>query len=391
MNSFTNIFCVRRLLICILSFLFVFVFLSRPATPGSFDKENAVSQQTHKEAKNSRNISGSKENTLENELELFRKGRMKSWEAYKRDIEDKWEQYYVSTKKEWVDYGPQKDIRSKVDFEKGILIIETIVNEGDRVSENKVEEKIKGQLKRILSKKDLGEQAILQNQVSDSKGKVVTQESIKKFVEDEVVLRIKKAPAPYYSKDGTKRRKFSVQVKMVPEHIRIRAEKYLPIVRKNASRFNLNPQLVLAIIHTESYFNPLAVSSCDAIGIMQIIPKYAGIEVFKKIFKDEKEPSREYLFNPKNNIVVGCAYLNLLHFEHFRDVNEKVKNRYVTICGYNAGPTSIRNRVLKKYPVSQMSASQLYNVLRKKTPKETQQYIERVVKRMPIYDPYFKI
>ena len=200
---------------------------------------------------------------------------------------------------------------------------------------------------------------------------------------------VKPAPQPYKSRDGVERRRYSLSLNLVPNHVLIRAQKYLPFVKKNAKRFNIKPQLILAVMHTESYFNPEAVSGCDAVGIMQIIPKYAGREAYRAIYGEDRILAWEYLKVPENNIELGSKYLSLLRYNHFKDVRGDVKNRYVSICGYNWGPTAMRKKIVNRYSISQMSDSQVYALLRQKTPEETRNYIKRVTERMPIYDPFF--
>jgi membrane-bound lytic murein transglycosylase C len=142
-------------------------------------------------------------------------------------------------------------------------------------------------------------------------------------------------------------------------------------------------------MHTESYFNPQAISGSNAIGIMQLIPKYAGREAYQAIYGQDRLITWDYLFVPENNIELGSKYLSLLKNNHFRDIQDDTKNRYVAICGYNWGPTSMRRKIVDRYPISQMSDAQVYSLLRQKTPDETRNYIKRVTERMSIYDPYF--
>jgi membrane-bound lytic murein transglycosylase C len=70
-------------------------------------------------------------------------------------------------------------------------------------------------------------------------------------------------------------------------------------------------------MHTEAYFNPQAISGSNAIGIMQIIPKYAGREAYRAIYGHDKVISWDYLFDPENNIERGSAYLSLLKYNHY--------------------------------------------------------------------------
>jgi membrane-bound lytic murein transglycosylase C len=317
------------------------------------------------------------------------KEQEEKWNRLKIEVERKWQEFDHSTPKNWVGYSTDKDVRSHVDFEEGKILLEAVLPENDPEAEKKVMSKIRKQIEKMLCEKDLNDHKILNGQLVTSKGDKVESKNLEKYLKKEVLPKIKPDPKPFDSRDGVKRRKYTVSMGMVPEHIRIRADKYLPTVEKNARRFNLKPQLVMAIIQTESYFNPMAVSSRNAIGIMQIIPEYAGREAYKALYGEDKVLSWEYLFVPENNIEMGCVYLSLLKHGHFRDVQGDMKNIYVSICGYNWGPTSMRKKIVDKYPISEMNDNQVYALLRQQTPEETQTYIKRVTQRMPLYDPFF--
>ncbi len=43
-------------------------------------------------------------------------------------------------------------------------------------------------------------------------------------------------------------------------------------VHREAARHNLQPELVLAVMHTESLFDPFAISHAGALGLMQVMP-----------------------------------------------------------------------------------------------------------------------
>ncbi len=305
------------------------------------------------------------------------------------EIERKWQEYIGSTKKDWIDYDPDKDTRSRVDFKTGQIVFETVIPVSDPDASAKARYKIEKQAERVLRRTDMYNSRVLDGQIVDRKGAKVNLSTIQEYIRKDVLPEIRLAPKPFYSRDGVKRRVYRVKISLVSDNIRIRAAKYLPIVEKNAKRFNLTPQLVLSIIHTESYFNPFAVSPCDAVGIMQIIPRYAGREAYRAIYGKDTVLSRGYLFNPEKNIELGCAYLYLLKNKHFKDVQGVLKNRYVAICGYNWGPTYLRRKIVDQYQISQMSDAQVYQLLRQKTPRETSNYIKRVTERMPIYDYFF--
>jgi membrane-bound lytic murein transglycosylase C len=326
---------------------------------------------------------------IDKKWDALKREQEEKWERMKAEVEQKWQEYTGSTRKDWVDYNPDKDTRSRTDFKKGQVIFETVIPVDDPEALENARRKIKKQAERVFNRKDMFNRRVLDGQVVNRQGEKVDLSNLNNYIRKDVLPEINFAPQPFQSRDGVKRRRYSVKINLVPDNIRIRARRYLPIVEKNAKRFYLKPQLVLSIIHTESYFNPFAVSSCDAVGIMQIIPRYAGREAYQALYGKDTLISRGYLFNPENNIELGCAYLYLLKNKHFKDVPGVLKNRYVSICGYNWGPTYLRKKIVDKYPISQMSDRQVYFLLRQKTPRETSNYIKRVTERMPIYDHFF--
>ena len=107
-------------------------------------------------------------------------------------------------------------------------------------------------------------------------------------------------------------------------------ERILQFVRDNAQRFDLDPVMLLAVIHVESRFDPGAVSSKGAMGLMQIRPTTArevagslGIEL----------SADEQLFDPELNILLGSCYLRYL-VDRFDD-------HHIALSAYNAGPTRV--------------------------------------------------
>lgn len=71
-------------------------------------------------------------------------------------------------------------------------------------------------------------------------------------------------------------------------------------VRYEAQKVDLPPELVLAVIHTESTFDPEAVSSAGALGLMQIMP------FWKFIIGDKQDD----LMDLHTNIRYGVTILN---------------------------------------------------------------------------------
>ena len=76
--------------------------------------------------------------------------------------------------------------------------------------------------------------------------------------------------------------------------------KLLKVVHREANRVGLQPELVLAVIHTESTFNRFAVSSVGAQGLMQIMPFWR-----KELGRDD-----DNLIELETNIRYGTTILS---------------------------------------------------------------------------------
>jgi len=328
-------------------------------------------------------------NSLESEWDAFDTAQFKEWERYKYTVEQKWQNFVSSTKKTWVEYDENLDTRSSVDFENGTIEIEAVLEDDDKGSVETAKKKIVDQIKSIFNKAVNGDEPVLKDQVHDKNGKPVAEDDVDEFVTKEITSQIKPDLQSYKSRDGEQRLRYSVTIKMVPEHIDIRARKYVQMVELNAKRFNLDPKLLMAVIHTESYFNPMAKSTAGAYGLMQVIPRFAGREAYQYIYETDWIIQPDYLYSPGINIELGAAYLYILQNRYFKDINDDEKRLYVSICAYNWGPTAMRKKILDKNHISQMTAVQVYALLQKNTPEETRNYLKRVSQRMEIYQAYF--
>lgn len=71
----------------------------------------------------------------------------------------------------------------------------------------------------------------------------------------------------------------------------------LKTAHQEATRANLPPEMVLAVIDIESAFNPYAVSSAGAQGLMQVMPFW------------REELGRRRLVDIRDNLIMGCTIL----------------------------------------------------------------------------------
>ncbi len=186
---------------------------------------------------------------------------------------------------------------------------------------------------------------------------------------------------------GSKQANF-VKFSMVSNFSSKQAEKYRPLVEKYAKTYDISPSLVFAIMRTESNFNPFAVSSAPAYGLMQLVPSSGGRDAYKRAKGANEMPSKQYLFNAENNIELGVAYLNVLAFDELDEVSDPVSREYCVISAYNTGPGNVlrtfggssKNRDGALDEINRMAAPAVYDQLRAKLPyAETRQYLQKVV------------
>ena len=162
---------------------------------------------------------------MEKQWAKMEKEQAEAWARFKADVERKWQDFAHSTKKDWVDYNPEKDSRSKVDFENGKIVLEAVVSADDPKAVIKAKQKIARQIKKILKQTDVAKKRILQDQLVTSQGNKVNFTNLNNYINKEILPGLMPAPQTFRATDGVERRQYSVSVDLVPDHIRRRAEK----------------------------------------------------------------------------------------------------------------------------------------------------------------------
>jgi len=114
----------------------------------------------------------------------------------------------------------------------------------------------------------------------------------------------------------------------------------LKAVHREAIRAQLDPQLVLALIQTESDFNRFAVSKVGARGLMQIMPFWIN----------EIGHQQDNLFDIDTNLRYGCAILKI----YLDRENNKVPQALARYYGAKNGkvyPNKVLTRLRKNWYV----------------------------------------
>lgn len=186
-------------------------------------------------------------------------------------------------------------------------------------------------------------------------------------------------------------RLYRVEIPMERNRNKVAAKGWMPWVSAASHQFDLPESLILGIIETESAFNPFAVSHANAYGLMQVVSRTAGADVFQKIYRRDDRPSRQYLFNAKNNIMVGSGYLSILRDRYLKDVQHPTSQLYCIISAYNSGTGNVlkafdSNRKRAMQRINELSPEDVLWRLRKKHPSaEARRYVEKVLANQKKY------
>jgi len=291
--------------------------------------------------------------------------------------------------KVYVKYTQNYLARASVDFDRGVITIETLDSKDPKKS-------LKNAIATTLLTPDdpravdlysaktikLGETPFLYGEVKDHEGRDIrwswrAERFAGYLVKNSLQLR-------KINRSGQEKQVRYTTISMVKDHHQVRAHKYKQHVERFAKEFSVSKNLVYAIMKTESDFNPYAVSNAPAFGLMQIVPATAGQDVNKFLNKPGL-PSKHFLFKPANNIQYGTAYLHLLGYKYLNNIKNPVSREYCVIAAYNTGAGNVlrtfdRNRDRAPERINSLSPLKVYNTLRRQLPyDETRRYLAKVM------------
>ena len=330
---------------------------------------------------------------FEKEYDEYVKAEQEAFNKFVEEVTRKWNEFKNSTQRDWYDYSRDLNTLSRVDFEEGKITIETLVEKDTDDVIGQAKKNIREKVVRLFNKDSLTGNVILENQVEFNSPPIVDSINIETYIDEKVLPNLTIERETIKSSDGIERVKITAIITMVPNHLRIRAEKYLPDIKKYCREFDLDIPLVLAIIQTESYFNQYAKSPVPAFGLMQLVPKYGAREAYKYVYKEDRIIRPAYLYQPENNIQLGCAYLAKMREYEFKDIKDIDKLRYCLIASYNTGPGNLSLAITGKRKlniaiirINEMDKDALFRKLKKELPyEETRDYIVKVETRRGNY------
>jgi membrane-bound lytic murein transglycosylase C len=316
-----------------------------------------------------------------------------AYAALRANVQKRWGQNdaKVADRTVYVKYTQGYKSRVVTDFDHGSLTVETL---DDQDPKGSLRSAIVAALLTtsdpaamdLFSDKDVnlntGRKPYLYGLVHDNQGKMIHTQAQAQAYADFLVAQ-KSQTRPVSADQGAKTAYF-VKITMVKNYEAKGAEHYRAAAEKYAAQYQVSPSLVLAIMRTESNFNPFAVSSAPAYGLMQLVPTSAGRAALKRAHGVDDTPTPEYLFDPDHNIELGAAYLRVLSETEFHAVESPDSRDYCVIAAYNTGPRNVTRVFAPKKAdafntINQLDPPALFDRLRTNLPyEETRQYVVKV-------------
>ncbi|MGE4232688.1 MAG: lytic transglycosylase domain-containing protein [Bacteriovoracia bacterium] len=117
-------------------------------------------------------------------------------------------------------------------------------------------------------------------------------------------------------------------------------EKFSRLIVDLARAHQFEPAFILAVLGTESGFDPNAISNQGAVGLMQVMPRTADF------ISDNCGYAKEDLidlFDPFTNVSLGVCYLSYLRGLYGNDMDR-------ILSAYNLGPARVSSGDYTRYP-----------------------------------------
>lgn len=325
---------------------------------------------------------------LTKEWQVYQKNYKAAYQRYQQQLSKVWNKPELSSQKEWVEYSKNMQIRRVVDFEKNEVRISFTGTEAQNLKDGKVTQELQTVFQQSLDQAYQADPVLAFAMGSKAPLSNINVSGNKNANSSELMQQ-----AQRIEKQGKQGQEVTFIIPLAAGAAHNRAKEFTPIVNTMASKWKVEPALVMAIMQTESAFNPMARSHVPAFGLMQIVPSSAGRDASKAVWGKDQLLTGQQLFNPQTNIELGCAYLNILDTRYLASIKNTQSRLYCTIAAYNTGAGNVarafsgKTSVVGAAPrINAMTPEQTFVHLQRNLPHdETRQYLVRVTDRLEQY------
>ncbi len=325
---------------------------------------------------------------IEDEFTQYKKKYQAAYQDHQSEIAQFWSDVEVSGRKSWVSYSPAMDVKRVVDFANNEIRISI---QGDKLKGFSPADAEREILSTLMADIDEAYQAdpILNKAV----GSREPNSQISVLGVDAQLAKALQKSAKLKRMQGKRGELLTITVKLPPNSLAKRAYGYVAEAQRAASRWQVPAPLVMAIMHTESAFNPMARSHIPAFGLMQIVPKSAGRDASRLVFGKERLLTGADLFKPSTNIQMGAAYLHILNSRYLKGIEDPASRQVCVIAAYNTGAGNVARAfagttsINKALPlINRLTSKQVYAHLRSNLKyKEARDYVKKVTNALPLY------
>ena len=350
-------------------------------------------------------------NSLTQDFLAYKKAQEKEYKKYKKELLQYWDNPELTTKKRLVHYTKDKQTKTAIDFEKNQIQLQTIaanekqarqklahalfkaasINTKQLYKEDELLQKL-DHIKRPSSmvKANVDAKPILTNVLFK---KPPTTEDLIKYTKKEIANNAIKSHL-----NSKQKHIYTLNIALPNDTTIKRSRTYYKEVYNAAQKEKISPSLIFAVIHTESSFNPYARSHIPAYGLMQIVPRTAGVDAYYYLYKEKKLLNGSYLYNSHNNIQMGSAYLHILYYRYLKYIKNPTSRLYCTIAAYNTGAGNVARAFVGTNStyraaevINRLSPDEVYaKLLKDLRYEEPKRYLLKVTKRMRIYKAIYK-
>lgn len=366
-----------------------------------------LSEDSFEEFKNQQNSNYTQyQNRHQEEFKQYQKAHDEAFKEFSKELGKKWPQQNdkaeLTTKTKFVEYSKDLNSKKTVDYEKKNISLEVIAKteKEAKVKMGKMFDSLLKEDVKTAYKKDILENKIA-TKLNTPQAEVKSNEKIIADVittkeKTEMANNLKNQDLIVVKHKGNFIYKANVQM---PSDTTVRkAKSFKADVLKNANTQKVPAELIYAIMHSESSFNPMARSHIPAYGLMQIVPKSAGIDSYQYLYNKKKVLSSSYLYNSSQNIQIGSAYLHILYYRYLKKIEDPQSRLYCAIAAYNTGAGNVAktftgNTNINKaaLTINKMSSDQVYKKLISNLPyNETRTYLKKVNDRVSAYNTLLK-
>lgn len=151
---------------------------------------------------------------------------------------------------------------------------------------------------------------------------------------------------------------------------------YKDVIQIYQEKYNIDENLIFALIKAESNFDNKAVSNRSAIGVMQLMEDTAKEVAIKNKIDIDYNNMKQELLKVDININIGTKYMTILL--------DKYESTEVALAAYNAGIGTVDNWIEKG--VIKADGSDIENI----PYKETNNYVRKILSNYKMYKELYK-